>query len=165
MKRVLTFKSSFNQHSKVIIKNFENIGDYKMKCMIGSKEMIEILTRFLKEGEHLSYPIECNIAKIGKETMKSEAFIGLTENDLLVSISFFDIQKQYKIARFQLNEIENVQVKKSLILKHYTVTITFEEKNKRNDIIIKMSEKVMGDFKQQSENIRGLLDIISKYSK
>ena len=136
-----------------------------MKFIIGSKEMIEILSRFLVEGEKLSYPVVGKISRIGKEIIQADAFIGLTQNDLLVSISFFDIQKQYKIARFQLNEIENVKVKKSLILKHYTVTITFEEKNKRNDIIIKMPEKVIGDFKHQSENIRGFIDIISKYSK
>jgi len=136
-----------------------------MKYIIGSKEMIEILTRFLKEGEHLSYPVECNVYKIGKDTMKADAFVGLTENDLLVSISFFDIQKQYKIARFPLNSIENVKVKKSLILNCYTVTITFTQKDNSNTIVIKMCEKVIGDFKQQSENIRGLLDTIRKNSK
>ncbi|SEV96349.1 hypothetical protein [[Clostridium] fimetarium] len=136
-----------------------------MKNIIGSKEMIEILSRFLIEGEQLSYPIECNISKIGNKTLKAEAFVGLTEKDLLVSISFFDIQKQYKIVRFPFNNIENVSVKKSLILKCYIVTITFDEKIKDNIIVIKMSEKVKGDFKNQSENIRGLLDRISKYSK
>ena len=136
-----------------------------MKYIIGSKEMIEILSRFLIEGEQLSYPIECNISIIGKKSMKAEAFVGLTEKDLLVSISFFDIQKQYKIVRFPFNNIENVSVKKSLILKCYIVTITFDEKIKDNIIVIKMSEKVKGDFKNQSENIRGILDRISKYSK
>jgi len=136
-----------------------------MKSMIGSKEMIEILSRFLIEGEQLSYPIDCNIYKIGKETMRADAFVGLTEHNLLVSISFFDIQKQYKIVRYPLNSIKNVKVKKLLFFKNYMVTIIFEDKGKINIIKIKMSEKAKGDFKQQSKNIRGLLDRISQYNK
>ena len=135
-----------------------------MKFIIGSKEMIEILSRFLVEGEKLSYPVVGKISRIGKEIIQADAFIGLTQNDLLVSISFFDIQKQYKIARFPFNSIEKVTVKKSLFLKDYVVTIAFDEKGKSNSMIIKMSEIVKGDFKQQSENIRGVLDGISKYS-
>jgi len=134
-----------------------------MKNIIGSKEMIEILTKFLIDGEHLSCPVACTISKMGKETMKAEAFIGLTENDLLVSIAFFDIQKQYKLARLPLNSIENVSVKRSLILRNHIVTIKFNEKYKGSNMRIKMSEKCIGDFKNQSENIRGLLDAIRKY--
>ena len=134
-----------------------------MKNIIGSKEMIEILTKFLIDGEHLSFPVTCTISKMGKETMKAEAFIGLTENDLLVSIAFFDIQKQYKLARLPLNSIENVSVKRSLILRNHIVTIKFNEKYKGSNMRINMSEKCIGDFKNQSENIIGLLDAIRKY--
>ena len=133
-----------------------------MKVIIGSKEMIEILTKFLMDGEHLSYPVSGTISKMGKETLKAEAFIGLTENDLLVSIAFFDIQKQYKLARFPLNSIENVTEKRSLILRNHIVTIKFNEKYKGSNMRIEMSEKCIGDFKNQSENIRGLLHKIIK---
>ena len=124
--------------------------------MASDKHMKETLSKLLKDGETLMYPI---FGTIKKGAFHSFAYFAFTETHLLIAY-LTSGDKVADIEKLPL-DIESVKISKANIFSEYKIHISFEN---RKSIEISTFPKIL-KVKAQKDNLPCFLDHLKSRSK